>query len=166
MGKATREANEKRREEIAQHVAWSTLQDPIVRVLVACAKGGYAYAPMPAGEWKPSFMYYPTTRVVIVPIICNEQVVIPAGYRQMHAVDHRGKYVVEVLGDVDDKGIAKRYMLELAVGLEAVLPGGKVAKLVKQQIGGYTFEEPGEVGPGAVPDKKPGRRPGRPAGGK
>lgn len=161
MGKATREANKGRMEAIEQHVAWATLQDPIVRALATYSSGCRVYGPTPEGEWKPGFVYYPMTKAVLVPDVCDKQVVIPAGHRRVIAGPDHGKVIAVVLGDPNDEGIANRYMLELAEGLELTLPGGKIAKLVKQSTGGYALEEPDEGEPAAALGKKPGRRPGR-----
>jgi hypothetical protein len=162
VGKATREANKERMAEIEQHVAWTTLQDPIVRAMAAYTKGCHVYIPTPEGEWRPGFVYFKTCKAVLVPDICDEQVVVPAGYRRLVGVNDHGKLIVTVLGDPDSSGIANRYLIELTEGLEVTVPGGKIVKLMKQNNGGYAFEESDEVEtPGPTPSKKAGRKAGR-----
>jgi hypothetical protein len=147
--------------EIEQHVAWATLQDPIVRTVADYAENCRVFAPTPEAEWKPGYVYYKVLRAVVLsPDICDAQVVIPAGYRKIIAVGDHGKVIAVMPREPGGRTIADSYYIELAEGLELVQPGGKVVKLERQQTGGYVFEEPDVAGPVTAPasDKKPGRR--------
>lgn len=144
MGRATRRANDRanpnRMAEVEQHVAWLILQGPLVEALKHYVGGCRVYSPDP-GEWRPGRVYHKIEKGVLVPDVVEEEITIPAGYRKIYLVKDHGRPMATTLGDPDERGIANNYMLELVEGFELVLPGGKQAKLVKHEVGGYAVEE-------------------------
>lgn len=136
----------RRRELIEQHKAWAALQQPFFAVLARYTHGCRLYGPPPGVPWS-EFVRVPATRMVLLPDICDGEVVIPAGWRRVVGVADHGKMLAAVFDDVDTGGTAHAYYLELGLGLEIVLPGGKVARLAKQEGGRFAIEEPAEVIP-------------------
>lgn len=140
MGKATREAKRERNEELEAHATWLALQERLIKFLVAYTEGGLLYAPLPEGEWKAGFVYHKVEKVVSVPIICDKEVIIPAGWRRMVVLPDRAKHgrpCACVPSDPDEKHSVNIYILDLGEGLEIVQPGGGIAKLVRD--GGRWF---------------------------
>ena len=141
MGRATREAKRERNEELAAHEAWLALQAPVLKFLVRYTDGCSLFVPLPEGEWKPGFAYHKVARSVLVPFICDKEVVVPAGWRRIMLVSDKGRPCAVTLGDPDKKGVANKYMLDLGEGLEIVLPGNRAAKL-ERSGGTWSVREP------------------------
>ncbi len=129
MGKATREAKGRRNEELRAHTAWLDLQAPVLKFLARYTDGCSLYVPLPEGEWTPGFVYHKVIRAILVPFVCDKEVVVPAGWRKIVVVADKGHPCAITIGDPDAKGVANRYMLDLGEGLEIVLPGNRVSKL-------------------------------------
>lgn len=146
MSKATREIKDAEKERIRQHVAWLTMQGPLVRALTAYTEFCSVFVPTPEEKWKQDLHPRPR-RGVLVPPITDEEIRIPAGHRVMfHSDDH--KYdVVCVRCDPDEKGRRPVFMMELFDGFELALPGGRTATLRKGPKG-WSMEESREAGDG------------------
>lgn len=159
MGRATREANKARLEMIERHMAWARRQDPLVRALAAYADGCRVFAPTPTTEWAAGHIYHPIFQAVLAPDICEESVTIPAGYRKIIAADDHGAIIAAMPRTAGGRRIEDSYYLELADGLQVVLPGGALAKLTVDAGGRAHLVESDPAAPAPVAAATPATDP-------
>ena len=148
MGKRTQAGNALRREEIERHVLWASQKEAALGVLISYSRGCHAYAAWPDTPVDPEhFNYAKISRLILVPPLCDEEVVLPAGScRVIVGKDKGSDKIVCLMQNIPDKdGKVDAFYVDVDVGLEIVLPGNKISKLVRDGQGEWDVEEPPEL---------------------
>ncbi len=147
MGLKTRKValDPKHREAIEKHAVWAANQEPIVGVLIRYEKNCHLYAALPTTRPEPTkFNYHKIDRIVLVPPIVNETVTIPAEYAAITAGTDRSRHVVLYMevGKAPDGDRTLGCYVEIGDGCELVLPGGYIAKLVRDSHNDWRVVDP------------------------